>query len=104
MIEHPLHVVGLGELLWDDFPSGRQIGGAPANFAYHCQVLGAQAHVVSAVGDDAPGTALLAGLRQHHLDTAYVHIDTIHPTGRVPGRSACASSTSICASPSSTPP
>jgi fructokinase len=83
MIEHPLHVVGLGELLWDDFPSGRQIGGAPANFAYHCQVLGAQAHVVSAVGDDAPGTALLAGLRQHHLDTAYVHIDTIHPTGRV---------------------
>jgi fructokinase len=33
-------VVGLGELLWDLLPSGRQLGGAPANFAYMAQVLG----------------------------------------------------------------
>ncbi|MDA0378296.1 MAG: carbohydrate kinase [Bacteroidetes bacterium] len=83
MTPKPLHVVGIGELLWDDFPSGRKIGGAPANFAYHCQALGAEAHVVSAVGDDAPGAALLAGLRHRHLDTAHIHIDPIHPTGRV---------------------
>lgn len=79
----PHIVVGLGELLWDDFPSGRQIGGAPANFAYQCRALGADARVVSAVGDDAAGTALLAGLRQRHLDTPFVHLDPIHPTGRV---------------------
>ncbi|MFZ9839976.1 MAG: carbohydrate kinase, partial [Opitutaceae bacterium] len=30
-----LRCVGLGEVLWDLLPSGRQLGGAPANFAYH---------------------------------------------------------------------
>jgi fructokinase len=33
-------VVGLGELLWDLFPDGKQLGGAPANFAYHARALG----------------------------------------------------------------
>jgi len=33
-------VVGLGELLWDLFPSGKQLGGAPANFAYTTALLG----------------------------------------------------------------
>ena len=28
-------IVGFGEALWDVFPEGRKIGGAPANFAYH---------------------------------------------------------------------
>ena len=33
-------VVGLGELLWDMFPHGKQLGGAPANFAYMTALLG----------------------------------------------------------------
>ena len=33
-------VVGLGELLWDLLPSGKQLGGAPANFAYITNLLG----------------------------------------------------------------
>ena len=28
-------MVGLGEILWDMLPSGKQMGGAPANFAFH---------------------------------------------------------------------
>lgn len=32
-------VVGLGEILWDLLPDGKQLGGAPANFAYHAQGL-----------------------------------------------------------------
>jgi fructokinase len=35
----------MGEVLWDLLPGGRQLGGAPANFAYHAQSLGAQARV-----------------------------------------------------------
>ena len=46
-------VVGLGEVLWDLLPSGKQFGGAPANFAYHAKAFGAKAHVVSCVGDDS---------------------------------------------------
>ena len=32
-------LVGIGEILWDILPGGRQLGGVPANFAYHAQVL-----------------------------------------------------------------
>ena len=31
--------VGLGEILWDILPTGKQLGGAPANFAYIAAAL-----------------------------------------------------------------
>jgi len=76
-------VVGIGELLWDTFPEGRQIGGAPANFAYHCQLLGANAVIVSAVGIDGAGRDLLEALGDRGLNTAQVATDQAHPTGAV---------------------
>ena len=33
-------VIGLGEALWDMLPSGKQMGGAPANFVYHVSQFG----------------------------------------------------------------
>ena len=33
-------VVGLGEILWDVFPTRKVLGGAPANFAYHISQFG----------------------------------------------------------------
>ena len=44
-------VVGLGELLWDMFPAGKKLGGAPANFAYISNLLGDRGVVASRVGD-----------------------------------------------------
>jgi len=78
----PLRCVGLGEILWDILPSGRQAGGAPANFAYHCAALGAHADVVSRVGGDEPGRAFLAHLQALGLGTAAVEIDPAAPTGK----------------------
>ena len=52
-------VVGLGEVLWDMLPDGRQIGGAPANFAFHAGQWGHRAYVVSAVGTDKRGAIQL---------------------------------------------
>lgn len=52
-------IVGLGEILWDMLPSGKALGGAPANFAYHAQRLGEEGWAVSAVGDDPRGRGLL---------------------------------------------
>ncbi|MCA1809813.1 MAG: carbohydrate kinase, partial [Lentisphaerae bacterium] len=43
-------VAGVGEVLWDMLPSGRRLGGAPANFACHAAALGARGALVSAVG------------------------------------------------------
>ena len=42
------NVIGLGEILWDLLPAGRQLAGAPANFAYHARALGACSRVISA--------------------------------------------------------
>ena len=36
-------ILAVGEVLWDLLPAGKQLGGAPANFTYHCRSLGATA-------------------------------------------------------------
>src|ERR1700733_15838933 len=54
-----VNVVGLGEVLWDLLPTGSQLGGAPANFAYHVHALGAEAHVVTRVGNDEYGREIV---------------------------------------------
>ncbi len=76
-------VAGIGEVLWDLLPGGRQLGGAPANFAYHAGALGAKAWVVSRVGDDAAGRDLLARLEALGLATDTVEVDPVAPTGTV---------------------
>ena len=63
-------IVGLGEILWDMLPSGKALGGAPANFAYHAQRLGEEGWAVSAVGDDPLGRGILDivdGKGLHHI-------------------------------------
>lgn len=76
-------VVGIGEILWDILPEGKQLGGAPANFAYHAMALGSRSHIVSAVGDDPPGREILEHLRRSGLDPEYIAVDAQHPTGVV---------------------
>jgi fructokinase len=76
-------VVGIGELLWDLLPEGKELGGAPANFAYHAQSLGAAASVVSCVGEDDPGGEILDRLGEQGLDLRYVAVTSEHPTGTV---------------------
>ena len=56
------NVIGIGEILWDILPSGRQLGGAPANFACHAHALGARSRVISRVGQDLSGEEILRRL------------------------------------------
>lgn len=76
-------VIGIGEILWDLLPEGKQAGGAPANFAYHAMALGAMAFVVSAVGKDRLGGELLEHVRNVGLDSRHIEVDAKHPTGTV---------------------
>lgn len=46
---------GIGEVLFDVYPTGPKIGGAPANFAYHCRQNGLEAMAISSVGTDDLG-------------------------------------------------
>ena len=75
--------VGLGEILWDMLPGGKQLGGAPANFAYHSQALGAQGVVVSCIGEDELGREIITRLDELGLDRLYLAVDKTHPTGTV---------------------
>lgn len=75
--------IGLGEILWDLLPGGRQMGGAPANFAYHAHALGAEGLVVSRIGRDAPGRDLLERLSSLGLSTSGIAVDPVAPTGTV---------------------
>ena len=78
-----VRAVGIGEVLWDLLPAGRQSGGAPANFAYHAGALGAEARVVSRVGRDADGRDLVARLGQLGVRTDAVEEDPAAQTGTV---------------------
>jgi len=76
-------IVAIGEVLWDLLPEGKQLGGAPANFIYHAHALGADARLVSRVGDDALGREILERFKQLGLPTDSVKVDTDAPTGTV---------------------
>ena len=74
-------VVGIGEILWDDLPEGKQLGGAPANFAFHVGQFGVPSVVVSAVGQDDDAAALKEAAAARKLDCRLAAVD--FPTGVV---------------------
>jgi len=76
-------VVGLGEVLWDLFPEGKQLGGAPANFAYITNLLGDRGIIASRVGDDALGDEIQQKLGTLGLESSYLQSDSARPTGTV---------------------
>lgn len=76
-----LVMVGLGELLWDFLPSGKALGGAPANFAYMASMLGDQGIVASRVGIDRLGHEAGEVLERHGLTTKFLQQDGQHDTG-----------------------
>ena len=78
---HNALIVGIGEILWDMLPQGRQLGGAPANFAYHVSKLGMQGVVVSAIGNDALGDEIISFLEDKKLDLHLMRVE--NPTGVV---------------------
>lgn len=74
-------VVGIGEILWDVFPEGKVLGGAPANFAYHATQLGLEGYAISAIGKDDLGEEVLEVLKGKPLQ--YMLEETNYPTGTV---------------------
>ena len=71
-----------GEVLWDRFPDGDRLGGAPANVAWHLGQLGEHVLFVSRVGDDAAGRRALEALARF-VDVSLVQVDPERATGEV---------------------
>ena len=76
-------VISLGETLWDLFPDGERFGGAPANFACHAAILGADVSMISAVGDDRRGQEAVAILRGYGIDVSLLQVILGALTGTV---------------------
>jgi len=76
-------LVGIGEVLWDLLPTGPQMGGAPANFAYHASALGGEGRIVSRIGRDDRGNEVIARLAALGVPTDCIETDPVAPTGTV---------------------
>lgn len=76
-------VLGIGELLWDLFPDGPRLGGAPFNVVADLRRLGHAAAFVSAVGDDELGRAALAASDDLRVEATFIRVASELPTGTV---------------------
>jgi fructokinase len=77
-------VVAFGELLWDIFPNGEALGGAPSNFCYRLNSLGHDAWLVTRLGNDDRGKRAAELVRANGMSLNYVQWDDKRPTGTVP--------------------
>jgi 2-dehydro-3-deoxygluconokinase len=59
----------------------RTVGGAESNVACHVAALGSRSAWVSAVGDDALGTAVVSAVASFGVDVSGVVVDQDRPTG-----------------------
>lgn len=74
-------IVAFGELVWDVFPDGRKMGGAPVNLVYRVNTLGDQGLLVTRVGDDQEGADALKMLDKLVISRDYVQVDAQYHTG-----------------------
>lgn len=80
-------VVGIGEALYDCYPTHQVLGGAPLNVAVHSSAIlsavGGSAVAVTRVGVDKLGDRLVAELSELGVSSDFVQRDRQLPTGRV---------------------
>ncbi len=76
-------VLCFGEVLWDTFDDGKQVGGAPLNVARQLAQQNITSLMITRIGDDGSGEELRSYLQQHGLDSPLVQTDTKFPTCEV---------------------
>ncbi len=72
-----------GEVLWDEFPTHKKIGGAPLNVALRLNSLDIRTNIISRVGEDENGNEILEYIKSNGLDISNIQIDKIYKTGLV---------------------
>jgi len=76
-------IVGIGEALFDVFPTRERLGGAPLNAAVHARQLGNAAALVTRIGQDPLGQNAMTTLSERGVDVGHVQQDPDLPTGAV---------------------
>lgn len=78
-----INAVSFGEVLWDVFPEGKKIGGAPLNLALRMRSLGCEVAMISCVGNDTDGDDIINYVAAQGLDTKSIIRSGDYPTGLV---------------------
>lgn len=78
-----LSVICFGEVLWDEFPSHKKIGGAPLNVALRMNSLGATITIISKIGNDTNGEEIIKYIDNHKVNSELIQIDNDYKTGVV---------------------
>ncbi len=78
-----MHLLGVGEILWDVIGEREYLGGAVFNLCAHAARLGHEVALVSAVGNDERGHRALAKARDLGISTRFIRTVTDAPTGIV---------------------
>ncbi|RLD26937.1 MAG: carbohydrate kinase [Bacteroidetes bacterium] len=76
-------VICFGEVLWDVFPTHKEIGGAPLNVALRLRSLGNDASIISSVGDDIDGKKLISYITSNAINANEIQISKKFQTGQV---------------------
>ena len=76
-------VTCFGEILWDLYPEGKKLGGAPFNVAAHLHKLGSRSQIISRVGQDQLGNEIIAAAEAQGVEPIYIQKDNSLPTGVV---------------------
>ena len=76
-------ITSFGEVLWDNLPTGKVLGGAPVNLLTHLAALGADCSVISRCGNDADGAALREAIRRKHVAIDFIQTDPQLATSQV---------------------
>lgn len=79
----PKKIAAFGELLWDLLPSGKVLGGAPANFIYRINSFGDTGTLLSKVGNDKAGRDIREALKNLGVSGENIQTDYEFPTGSV---------------------
>lgn len=76
-----MKLLSFGEIIWDIFDNSAYIGGAPLNFAAHAALQGADAWIISCVGNDRLGQKAIDEIKKSGVKTDYVSVCD-KPTGQ----------------------
>jgi fructokinase len=77
------NIVCFGEVLWDVFTSYKTIGGAPLNVALRLNSFQNNVTIISSVGKDDNGRALLTYIKKEGLNDAAIQINEKYKTSEV---------------------
>lgn len=78
-----LKAVAYGEVLWDVFANEKKIGGAPLNVALRMKTLGCEVAMISCVGNDEDGKAIIDQVKSLGLEMSAIMQTKDFATGLV---------------------